>query len=136
VSPSRDGTRAALIVRRGPRTELLLARVIRSSVSASGISLEAPVRVESRLAEVVDVAWSSADTLSVLGSESAGSLQVFDVDLARGSITPNGAPEAPVSVGAAPGLPTLVGAADGLVYELGAGSWAERVRGSAPTYPG
>jgi hypothetical protein len=92
--------------------------------------------VESRLAEVVDVAWSSADTLSVLGSESAGSLQVFDVDLARGSITPNGAPEAPVSVGAAPGLPTLVGAADGLVYELGAGSWAERVRGSAPTYPG
>ncbi|HAN71524.1 MAG TPA: hypothetical protein DCQ36_08035, partial [Actinobacteria bacterium] len=136
VIPSRDGTRAALIVRRGPRTELLLARVIRSSVSASGISLEAPVRVESRLAEVVDVAWSSADTLSVLGSESAGSLQVFDVDLARGSITPNGAPEAPVSVGAAPGLPTLVGAADGLVYELGAGSWAERVRGSAPTYPG
>lgn len=136
VLPSRDGTRAALIVRRGPRTELLLARVVRSSVSASGIAIEAPVRVESRLAEVSDVAWSSADTLSVIGSESAGSIQVFDVDLARGAVAPNGSPQAPVSVGAAPGQPTLVGAADGLVYESIAGTWTERVRGSAPTYPG
>jgi hypothetical protein len=136
VVPSRDGTRAALIVRRGPRTELLLARVIRSSLSASGITLEAPLRVESRLAEVTDVAWASADTLVVIGSESAGSLQVFEVDLARGSVSPAGAPEAPVSVAAAPGFPTLVGAADGLVYELSAGTWVERLRGSAPTYPG
>ncbi len=136
VLPSRDGTRAALIVRRGPRTELLLARVVRSSVSASGIAIEAPVRVESRLAEVSDVAWSSADTLSVIGSESAGSIQVFDVDLARGAVAPNGSPQASVSVGAAPGQPTLVGAADGLVYESIAGTWTERVRGSAPTYPG
>ena len=136
VLPSRDGTRAAMVVRRGPRTELLLARVIRSSVSASGITIEAPVRVESRLAEVGDVAWSGADTLSVIGSESAGSIQVFDVDLARGAVRPNGSPQAPVSVGAAPGEPTLVGAADGLVYESIAGTWTERVRGSAPTYPG
>lgn len=134
--PSRDGTRAALIVRRGPRTELLLARVIRSSLSPSGIIIEAPLRVESRLAEVADVAWASADTLVVIGSESAGSLQVFEVDLARGSVSPAGAPEAPVSVAAAPGFPTLVGAADGLIYELSAGTWVERLRGSAPTYPG
>jgi len=136
VLPSRDGTRAAMIVRRGPRTELLLARVVRSSVSASGITIEAPVRVESRLAEVTDIAWSSADTLTVIGSESAGSIQVFDIDLARGAVTPNGSPQAPVGVGAAPGQPTLVGAADGLVYESIAGTWTERVRGSAPTYPG
>lgn len=136
VVPSRDGTRAAMIVRRGPRTELLLARVLRSSVSASGITLDSPVRIESRLAEVSDVAWSGSDTLSVIGSESAGSMQVFDVALARGVVTPNGSPQAPVSVGAAPGLPTLVGAADGLVYESIVGTWTERVRGSAPTYPG
>lgn len=134
--PSRDGTRAALIVRRGPRSELLLARVIRSTLSASGITVEAPVRVESRLADVVDVAWSGADSLSVIGSESAGSLQVVDIDLARGALAPNGAPEAPVSVGSAPGQPTLVGAADGLVYEFVGGTWVERVRGSSPTYPG
>lgn len=134
--PSRDGTRAALIIRRGPRTEVLLARIDRSTLSPSGLRVEEPVRVESRLAEVVDVAWSGADTLTVLGSESAGSLQVFEIDLARGATIPVGSPEAPVNVGAAPGLRTLVGAADGLVYELDAALWSERVRGSAPTYPG
>lgn len=134
--PSRDGTRAALVVRRGPRTEVLLARVDRSTLSPSGVRVEAPVRVESRLAEVVDVAWSGADALTVLGSESAGSLQVFEIDLARGTVIAVGSPEAPVNVGAAPGLRTLVGAADGLVYELDAAVWSERVRGSAPTYPG
>lgn len=134
--PSRDGTRAALVVRRGPRTEVLLARVDRSTLSPSGVRVEAPVRVESRLAEVVDVAWSGADALTVLASESAGSLQVFEIDLARGTVIAVGSPEAPVNVGAAPGLRTLVGAADGLVYELDAAVWSERVRGSAPTYPG
>jgi hypothetical protein len=134
--PSRDGTRAALIVRRGPRTGVLLARIIRSSGSAAGIVINAPVRIESRLVEVVDAAWSGADTLSVLGSESAGSLQVFDIDIARGSSTSRGTPEAPVTVAAAPGLPTLVGAADGLVYEFSTGAWRERLRGASPTYPG
>ena len=134
--PSRDGARAILVIRRGPRTGILLARVIRTAGSSARIVVDAPIRIESRLVEVVDAAWSGAETVSVLGSESAGTLQVFDVDIARGALTTNGAPEAPVSVGAAPGLPTLVGAADGLVYEFTAGSWAERVRGSSPTYPG
>jgi len=134
--PSRDGTRAALVIRRGPRTGILLARVIRSSGSATSIAVEEPIRVESRLVEVVDAAWSGADSLAVLGSESAGSLQVFDVDIARGSSSPSGTPEAPVTVAAAPGLPTLIGAADGLVYQFTTGAWAERVRGSSPAYPG
>jgi hypothetical protein len=134
--PSRDGTRAALIVRSGPRTGLLLGRVIRTLGGTASISINAPIRVESRLVEVVDVAWSGADTLSVLGSESAGSLQVFDIDIARGTSTTRGTPEAPVSLAAAPGLPTLVGAADGLIYEAEGGAWAERVRGTSPAYPG
>ena len=134
--PSRDGTRAALVIRRGPRTGVLLARVVRTAGSTSRIVVDEPVRVESRLVEVVDAAWSGADSLAVLGSESAGTLQVFEVDLARGSSSAAGAPQAPLSVGAAPGLPALVGAADGLVYELVSGVWAERVRGSAPAYPG
>jgi hypothetical protein len=134
--PSRDGTRAALIIRRGPRTGVLLGRVVRTSGSGTSIAISAPVRIEARLVEVVDAAWSGADTLSVLGSESAGSLQVFDVDIARGSSTPRGTPDAPVTVAAAPGLPTLVAAADGLVYESSVGVWNERVRGSSPAYPG
>jgi hypothetical protein len=134
--PSRDGTRAALIVRRGPRTGLLLARVIRTAGSTTRITVDAPIRIESRLVEALDAAWSGADTLSVLGSESAGTVQVFDISIARGSSTSQGTPEAPVTVAAAPGLPTLVGAADGLVYEFTAGAWVERVRGSSPAYPG
>ncbi len=134
--PSRDGTRAALIIRRGPRTGLLLARVIRSAGTSTRIAVNAPIRVESRLVEVLDAAWSGADSLSVLGSESAGSVQVFEVSIARGSSNSQGNPEAPLTVGAAPGLPTLVGAADGLVYEFTTGLWTERVRGSSPAYPG
>jgi Lipoprotein LpqB beta-propeller domain/Sporulation and spore germination len=134
--PSRDGTRAALIIRRGPRTGILLARVIRETGSSARITIDAPVRIESRLVEVVDAAWSGSDTITVLGSESAGTLQAFDVDIARGTNSSLGSPEAPVSVGAAPGLPTLVGAADGLVYEATTGLWTGRVRGAAPTYPG
>jgi hypothetical protein len=134
--PSRDGTRAALIVRDGPRTGMLLARVIRTLGGGASITIDAPIRIDSRLVEVVDAAWSGANTLSVLGSESAGSLQVFEVDLARGSSVARGTPEAPVSLAAAPGLPSLVGAADGLIYESVGGSWLERVRGSSPTYPG
>ena len=134
--PSRDGTRAALIVRRGPRTGLMLARIVRGSGVAGSVTISAPVRVEARLAEVASVAWASADTVSVLGAESAGALQVFDVALATGAITARGAPISPVSLAAAPGLPTLVGAADGLVYESALGSWTERVRATSPAYPG
>ncbi|MBI1351171.1 MAG: hypothetical protein GC156_08635 [Actinomycetales bacterium] len=134
--PSRDGTRALLHIRRGPRTGIMLARVLRTAGDNSRITVNAPIRVENRLAEVVDASWSASDTVSVLGSESAGTLQVFDLDLARGTLNPLGAPAAPVSVAAAPGLPTHVGSADGLVYELTAGVWSERVRGSEPTYPG
>jgi hypothetical protein len=133
--PSRDGTRAALIVRRGPRTGLMLARIVRGGGAVGAVTVSAPVRVESRLAEVTSVAWASSDTLAVLGAESAGSLQVFEVSLARGVVLARGAPNTPVSVAAAPGLPMLAGSADGLVYALDAGTWTERVRGSAPAYP-
>lgn len=135
--PSRDGTRAALLVDSGPRSYVLLARVVRASTSGRvGITVQAPIRVESRLVEVVDVAWSSADSLAVLGSESAGSLQVFEITIGRGSLTPQGAPEGPISIAAAPGFPTLVAAADGVVYDNTTGSWSGRVNATAPTYPG
>lgn len=134
--PSRDGTRAALVVRRGARTQLLLGRIVRAAVGTARLAVTAPIKVESTLVEVVDAAWSSADTISVLGGQSAGSLQIFDIDLASGAATALGSPQAPVTVASAPGLPTLVAAADGLVYENTAGAWQERLRGSSPTYPG
>lgn len=135
--PSRDGTRAALLIANGPRSYVVVARIVRASATGRvGISVQAPIRVESRLVEAVDVAWSSADSLAVLGSESAGSLQVFEVNIGRGSLTAQGAPEGPVSLAAAPGFPTLVAAADGVVYDNTTGSWSGRVNATSPTYPG
>lgn len=135
--PSRDGTRAALLVANGPRSYVLLARIVRASTTARvGISVQQPIRVESKLVEAVDIAWSSADSLAVLGSESAGSLQVVEVNIGRGSIIGQGAPEGPLSVAAAPGLPTLVAAADGVVYDNTTGSWSGRANATSPAYPG
>lgn len=132
--PSRDGTRVALIVADGPRNVLLLGRIVRASPNGDA-SISAPIRVESSLAEVLDVSWSGADTLAVLGSVEAGSLQVLEVEPASGAVTALGAPEAPISVTAAPGLSTLVAAADGTIYELVGGVWQVRTRGTAPAYP-
>ena len=135
--PSRDGTRAALLVESGPRTDLLLARIVRTSPTGRvGIEVQEPIRVESKLVEVVDVAWSSADSLAVLGSESVGTLQVIDVSIGRGSLFTQGAPEGPVSLAAAPGLPTLVAAADGVIYDNTSGTWSGRVNAASPAYPG
>lgn len=134
--PSRDGTRAALIVREPQRATVLVARIVRTGTAeGSPISVEAPIRVENRLAEAVDVAWSGADSLAVLGSESAGSLQVYDVSLGRGALAPRGSPEAPISLAAGPGLPTLVAAADGVVYDNSGVGWQGRANASSPTYP-
>lgn len=134
--PSRDRTRAALIVREPQRTSLFLARIVRTGAAAGApVSIDAPIRVESRLAEAVDVSWSTADSLAVLGSESAGGLQVYDVSIGRGSITPRGAPEAPVSLAAAPGQPTLVAAADGVVYDNSGTGWRGRANAASPAYP-
>lgn len=134
--PSRDGTRAALIVRRGPRTVLLVARVVRGVEAGAALTLSSPRRVESQLVQVTDVAWATADRLTVLGAESPGSIQNYDVELATGKVASNGTPETPVSVAGMPGLPTLIGSGDGLVYENDGGAWVERLRGYSPTYPG
>lgn len=134
--PSRDGTRAALIVRESQRSTVMVARIVRTGPAEGGpIAVEAPIRVENRLAEAVDVAWSGSDSLAVLGSESAGSLQVYDVAIGRGSLAGRGTPEAPISVAAAPGLPTLVAAADGVVYDNSGVGWQGRANASSPTYP-
>jgi hypothetical protein len=133
VAPARDGARAALVVRSRGRTGLLLTRVVRRG---DDVRLSAPIRVESRLTEVVDVAWADAGSLALLGSDGAGPLQVFTVDTGRGTLRALGAPTDPRSVAAAPDLPVLVAAGDGAVYQISAGLWTQRLRGNSPTYPG
>lgn len=137
VYPSRDGTRAAIVVESDLGSNLLMTRVTRpSAANITRITLQAPIRVESKLTEIVDVAWSSANSLAVIGGESAGALQVYEIDLSRGDAAAQGSPEDPVDIAAAPGLPTLIGSANGNVYENSTGIWVERVIGVSPTYPG
>jgi hypothetical protein len=133
--PSRDGTRAALIVQDGPRRGLLLGRIVRASVFGAA-QVSEPIRIESRLTDVLDVAWSGPDSLAVIGSDGAGSLQAFEVNIARASVTGIGGPIEPVSITAGPGLPTLIAASDGLIYSLSAGVWRPLGPGRSPAYPG
>jgi hypothetical protein len=132
--PSRDGTRCALIVQQGVRTTLYVGVIVRSTVGAP-MAIADPIRVETRLTEAISVGWAGANSLLVIGSDGAESLQVFDLNLARGSIIGIGAPEAPVMVAAAPGLPALVGAADGWIYEYVGSNWRKRTSGTSPVYP-
>ena len=132
--PSRDGTRCALIVQQGVRTALYVGVIVRSNVGAP-MAIADPIRVETRLTEAISVGWAGANSLLVIGSDGAESLQVFDLNLARGSIIGIGAPEAPVMVATAPGLPALVGAADGWIYEYVGSNWRKRTSGTSPAYP-
>ena len=137
VVPSRDGTRAALIVSTETGSVLLIARVDRPSpANATQIRLEKPIRVESKLSVVTGLAWSSANTIALIGSETAGTLQIYEINLGRGDIQAQGSPTDPVSIAAAPGLATLVTSADGSIYENSTGTWIGRISGTASAYPG
>jgi hypothetical protein len=135
--PSRDGTRAALIVRTGARTRLLLARITSGGpTSGADLTVSEPIRVENQLTEVVDVAWANSDELLVLGNTGGSELLVFNVRLADGAIDSEGGVLGAVSVAAAPGKPNLVGSAEGKIYDVLGGAWLPLTSGVSPTYPG
>ncbi len=134
--PSRDGTRAALIVRTGARTRLLLARITSSGPAATtDLTVSEPIGVEKLLTEVVDVAWADSDALLVLGSAGGAELQAFSVSLSDGSVDDQGAVAGATSIAAAPGQPSLMGTSEGKIYEALGGAWLNRTSGVAPTYP-
>ncbi len=133
IALSRDGTKAALVTRRGARAALLLAVV---TPREAGISLTSPVRVESRLSDFIDVAWSDADRLVTIAAEGAEERAIYEIDLKRSSVRGLGAPPEPIRLAAAPGLPILVGTADGVVVEGTGSNWQVISTGSNPAYPG
>ena len=133
IALSRDGTKAALVTRRGARATLLLAVV---TPREAGISLSSPVRVESRLSDFVDVAWSDADRLVTIAAEGAEDRQVYEIDLKRSSVRGLGAPAEPIRLAAGPGLPILVGTAEGVVVSGSGSNWQVIATGSNPAYPG
>lgn len=131
--PSRDGTRVALVVRTGARTQLLVGRIVRDGAATT---VSRPIRVESRLIESIDVSWSSADSLAVLGAEAANAVQLFSVDLGRGAVLGQGAPSDPVTVAAYPAQPLMVGTRSGRTFQAVTGAWVSRFDLASPAYPG
>lgn len=132
VSLSRDGTRMALLVRRGTRIEPLVARV---ENTAESVRVSAPQRVESVITEATDISWQDADTLLVLGRSGASSLEVVSLGVGSSRVRRTGAPEGAVTIAAAPGRATLVGSAKDL-YRNGGSTWTRLAAGTDPAYPG
>jgi len=133
VSVSRDGTRVALTVRRGPRTFIMLAIVtVREDVAR----VESPVRVDNRLTTVIDVAWADDDRLVAVAVEGAGNTAIYEIDLTRWQVRSLGAPPGVVRVAAAPGGPILAATSERRIWTYTVGPWRPGPRGSSPAYPG
>ncbi len=132
VSISRDGTRAALLVRRGARVEPMLARIGRSG---QAVQVAAPVRIETALSAAADLSWQDATTLLVLGTVGASALEVVSISLGSSRVGRVGAPEGGVSVSSAPGRPVLVGTA-GATFTSSGATWESLGEVRDPAYPG
>ena len=132
VAVSRDGTRMALLVRRGTRVEPLVARL---ENTAETVRVSAPQRIESVITEAVDLAWQDADTLVVLGRSGASSLEVVSLGVGFARVRRTGAPEGAVTVAAGPGRATLVASAKEL-FRNGGSTWTRLASSIDPAYPG
>lgn len=131
MSLSPDDARMALIVQRGPRRVLLLARVV---ARAGAFSLAGLRRVETVLSDVRAVAWNSSETVAALATAGASTPEVYEIDLARGTATSHGAPFNPVGIAASPGLPIVVGTDSSRLFSLDGDKWVPGAFGTSPTY--
>ncbi len=129
---SRDGTRLALLVRRGTRVEPMIARIERFGDT---VRVMAPRRTESIITEAIDLAWEDADTLAVLGTSGASSLEVLQLDVGSPHLRRFGAPEGSVTLAAAPGRPLLVGTGKSVFRNTGS-TWTRVGDAQYPVYPG
>jgi hypothetical protein len=133
VAVSRDATRMALLVRRGTLIEPWLARIERNG---SSVAVSTPVRVDGQISDALDLAWAGADTLDVLGTSGASSLEVVEIGVGSPRVRHAGAPDAAVTtLAAAPGRFTLTGEADA-VWRQSPPVWARIPALSQPVYPG
>ena len=133
VAVSRDGTRIALLVKRKSKVEPLVARIERDGQT---VRVAAPRRIDASLTNSTDLAWLDADTLAVLGSIAASSLEVHQLSLGYTSVSGHTVAKADsVTLAAAPQHPILVGAGPTIFTSSGS-LWGKVVDGTFPVYPG
>jgi hypothetical protein len=135
VAVSRDGTRMALLVRRGVLVEPWLARVERHG---EGVTVSSPVRVDNQVTEALDLAWADAETLVVLGTSGATALEVVDITVGSSRSRHQTAPDASAtSIAAAPGPGRVDLVGDRTSTWLQSGTTWTRLEGvTDPAYPG
>jgi hypothetical protein len=146
VAVSRDGTRLAMTVKRGTVVEPLVARIERDGDT---VRVAEPRRLIGAITDASDIAWQDADTLAVLGTSGASSLEVHQLPLGYGSNPPHtSAPPDAVTLAAAPDRPLLVGTsptstttgasatAVAKVFSNAGSIWSAVVEAFYPTYPG
>jgi hypothetical protein len=135
---ARDGVRVAVLVDDSSGVGQVYLGLVQRS--AGGFSLSSFRLVSTSLATSVDVAWTSADRLVVLGSaKQADPVEAWLVDLngtvEQGYGTP--AESELVAVTAAPTHPLLAGSADGKLWVYSGLGWTQwGGAGSSPAYPG
>jgi hypothetical protein len=132
VAVSRDGTRMALLVHDGTRVEPMVARIERFG---DMVQVASPRRIENLVTDARDLAWADADTLAVLGSSGASSLEVLQLDIGSSRPRRLGAPQGSVTLAAAPGRSLLVGAGTS-IFRNSASTWARIADAQYPVYPG
>jgi Lipoprotein LpqB beta-propeller domain/Sporulation and spore germination len=105
---SRDGTRAAVIVKVDDRWQVQLGRVDRAP--SGGLQAEGFISISSELQSAIDLAWSTTDHLAVVGTTGGNpSPSLFDVPVSGAPIQPMIGPGGEMTtVAASPGSPLLV----------------------------
>ncbi|MCO6004874.1 LpqB family beta-propeller domain-containing protein [Actinoallomurus purpureus] len=105
---SRDGTRAAAIVKVDNRWQVQLGRVDRAP--SGGLQAEGFIAISSELQSAIDLAWSTTDHLAVVGMTNGNSSpSLFDVPVSGAPTQPMIGPGGEVTtITASPGSPLLV----------------------------
>ncbi|MGW0229646.1 LpqB family beta-propeller domain-containing protein [Actinopolymorpha singaporensis] len=130
---SREGSRAAVLVRQGNRTVLMVGRVERGE----GLAIRGLRELPLDLTRMTDLAWSQLDEVTVIGSEGqAAASRAVKVSVDGYSMTPLTGPDS-TSLAAAPGQPVLLGGSDGVLQrEDKTYMWSNQGAGRCPAYPG
>jgi len=142
IALSSDGMRAALQVRLGGHTLVVVARVERRG---DDVRLADPRRIEAALTDVTDAAWASSTDLAILGTSGAAEPSLLVADFGPTTSRVASPPAGAVALAAAPQRPLavatqLTGATAGgrvgasEIWIQVAGSWVLRAGGSDPAY--
>jgi hypothetical protein len=136
---SADGVRAAFVYEAEGGRRLALALVLPGPDGSLALGSVRDIPLGD--VDGVDVAWTSATALALLG-DSGESAQPFIVELSNGALSSRGQVSGAVSVAASPGQPLVIGARTDdeavpvVLRQDALQEWVPLLEASSPTYPG